>query len=100
MLNDQEFLLPETIIFENLKNAAKKINDLEDLDEDLWATVPFLCDKVNGLEKAIKSLEKYNLHLKKANETLSNENTEIKHKLKNILETQNNIFKIFEKLSL
>ena len=31
MLNDQEFSKSEVIIFENLKSAAKKINDLEDL---------------------------------------------------------------------
>ena len=35
MLNDQEFSKSEDIIFENLKSAAKKINDLEEDNQDL-----------------------------------------------------------------
>ena len=99
MLNDQEFSKSEVIIFENLKRAAKKINDLEDLDEDRWATVAYLCDKVTSLEKVIKNLERDNQDLKKVNETLLNKNIEVDDRLKTILETQNNIFKIFEKLN-
>ena len=100
MLNDQEFSLSEIIIFENLKNAAKRINDLEDLDEDRWATVAYLCDKVAGLEKVIKNLERDNQDLKKTNETLLNKNIEIDDKLKDILEAQSNLFKVLEKLNL
>ena len=83
-----------------MKNAAHKINDLEDLDKDRWATVAYLCHKVNGLEEAIKNLEKDNQNLKKTNETLLNKNIEIDDKLKNILKTQSNFFKVFEKLNL
>ena len=100
MLNDQEFSKSEVIIFENLKRVAKKINDLEDLDEDRWATVAYLCDKITGLENVIKNLEKDNQDLKKVNETLLNKNIEIDDKLKNILETQSNLFKVFERLNL
>ena len=100
MLNDQEFSLSEIIIFENLKNAAKRINELEDLDEDRWATVAYLCDKVTSLEKVIKNLERDNLDLKKVNETLLNKNIENDDKLKNILEAQSNLFKVFERLNL
>ena len=82
-----------------MKNAAKKINDLEDLDKDRWATLAYLCDKGNCLEKAIKNLEKDNQDLKKTNETLLNKNIEIDDKLKNILETQSNFFKVFEKIN-
>ena len=39
MLNDQESSRSEAIIFLNLENAAERINDLEDLDKDRWATV-------------------------------------------------------------
>ena len=94
MLNDQEFSLPGAIIFLNVKNAAKKINDLQDLVEDWWATVAYLCDKVTGLEKVIKNLEKDNLDLKKVNGTLLNKNIEIVDKLKNILEAQSNLFRV------
>ena len=84
MLNDQEFSKSEVIIFENLKRAAKKINDLEDLDEDRWATVAYLCDKVTSLEKVIKNLERGNQDLKKVNETLLNKNIEVDDRLKKI----------------
>ena len=58
MLNDQELSRSEAIIFENMENAADRINDLEDLNKDRWATVAYLCEKIKNLEKDNQDVEK------------------------------------------
>ena len=54
MLSDLELSRSGVIIFENLKNTAERLNDLEDSDKDNWATVAYLHDKVKFLEQEIE----------------------------------------------
>ena len=58
MLNDLEITISEVILFENLKLTAERLSDLEELDEDRWSTVAYLCNKIENLERNFKDLEK------------------------------------------
>ena len=67
MLNDLELAISEVIIFENLKRTAERLTNLEELDEDRWSTVTYLCNKIGNLERNFKDLEKENQNLIKTN---------------------------------
>ena len=88
MLSDLEVSLSEIIILENLKRAAYRITDLEDLDEDCWSTVANLCKKLEGLERSIRDLEEKNKDLAKANKDLTEQVLKINNTLEQRVEFQ------------
>ena len=88
MLSDLEVSLSEIIILENLKRAADRITDLEDLDEDRWSTVAYLCKKLDGLERSIRDLEEKNKDLAKANKDLTEQVLKINNTLGQRVEFQ------------
>ena len=81
ILSDLGVSISEVIIFENLRKAAERISELEDLDEDRWSTVAYLCSNFEKLEKSFKELEKENQKLKLENEKLNTQITQLKKKL-------------------
>ena len=48
MLNNLDITVSELILFENLKRTAERITYLEELDEDRWSTIAYLCKKVEN----------------------------------------------------
>ena len=88
MLSDLEVSLSEIIILENLKRAADRITDLEDLDEDRWSTVAYLCKKLEGFERSIRDLEKKNKDLEKANKDLTEQVSKINNTIEQTVEFQ------------
>ena len=67
MLNDLELTISEVIIFGNLKRTAERLTDLDELDEDWWSIVTYLCNKIGNLERNFKGLEKENKILIRTN---------------------------------
>ena len=92
MLNNLEISGSEAIIFENLENVVERVNDLEDLDQDRWATVAHLCDKIKSLEKKITNLEKENRDLKQLNKTVVEETLQLNKTCAKALEVQEELF--------
>ena len=69
MLSDLEVSISEVIIFENLRKAAERITELEDLYQDRWSTVAYLCSNFEKLKKDFEDLKKENQKLKQENES-------------------------------
>ena len=98
MLNYLEISGSEAIIFENLENVVERVNDLEELDHDRWATVAHLCDKVKSLEQRIKNLENEKRDLEQFNKTLMDETLQLNKTCAKALEIQEELFKLFKNL--
>ena len=77
-----------------------RIFDLEGLDQDRWATVSYLCNKVKNLGKSIKNLKKENRDLKQLNKTVVQETLQLNKTYAKALEIQEELFKLFKKLKL
>ena len=71
MLNNLDITVSELILFENLKRTAERITDLEELDEDRWSTIAYLCKKVENLEQNFKTLCEENNSLAQTNKNLT-----------------------------
>ena len=54
MLSNLEVSISEVIIFKNLRKAVERNSELEDLDEDRWSTVAYLCSNFQKLERGLK----------------------------------------------
>ena len=48
-MNDLGMTLSEIILFENSKRTAESVTDLEELDEDRWFSITYLCKKLENL---------------------------------------------------
>ena len=98
MINYLEISGSEAIIFENLENVVERVDDLEDLDQDRWATIAHLCDKVKSLEKKITNLEKENRDLKQFSKTVVEETLQFNKTCAEALEVQGELFKLLKNL--
>ena len=92
MLINLDITVSEVILFENLKRTSEKITDLEELDEDRWSTIAYLCKKLENLEQNFNnlreeknSLAQTNENLRKVISKLSEENSKVVKDLKEIL---------------
>ena len=71
MLNNLDITVSELILFENLKRTAERITYLEELDEDRWSTIAYLCKKVENWEQNFKTLCEENNSLAQTNKNLT-----------------------------
>ena len=71
MLNNLDITVSEVLLFENLKRTAEILTNLEELDEDRWSTIAYLCKKVLNLEQNFKNLREENNSLAQTNKNLT-----------------------------
>ena len=81
---------------ENLEQTSERINNLEDLDKDRWATVAYLCDKVKSLEQRIKIIERENENLLQFNNKLNIQSNKLSEKFVQISEMQTEIIRLMK----
>ena len=96
MLSILEALGTEAVIFENLKQTSERMNNLEDLDKDRWATVAYLCDKVKSLEQRIKNVERENEDLLQLNNKLTIQNNKLSEKFVQISEMKKEMIRLMK----
>ena len=92
--------ISEVIIFENLRKAAERISELEDLDEDRWSTVEFLCSNFKKFEKGFKELEKEHQKLEQENEKLNTQITQLNENYARTIEFQEEILTFLRNLKV
>ena len=100
MLSDLEVSISEVIIFENLRKAAERISELEDLDEDRWSTVAYLCSNFEKLEKGSKELEKENQKLKQENKNLKEQIAQLNENYAQTIKFQEEILTLLRDLKV
>ena len=86
MLNDLGITVTEIILFENLKQTAKTITDLEELNEDRWTTIAYLFKKLENLKQSFKNLHAENNGLAQTNENLTKVISKLSEKYSQIVE--------------
>ena len=67
-----------------------------DLDEDRWATVAYLCDKVKSLQQRLKNVERENEDLLQLNNKLTIQNKKLSEKFVQISEIQKEMIRLMK----
>ena len=98
MLNNLDITVSEVILFENLKRTAERITDLEELDEDRWSTIAYLCKKVENSEQNFKTLREENNSLTRTNKNLTKIIYNLSQEYSKIVEDHKEILKLVKRV--